>query len=436
MSERRVRLSWFLLVAGFVLASFNLRPALAGISPVLDEIMEDLGLSPAGGGAITTVMVVCLGVLAPLAPLLARRFGLDRTLLAGLLVLAAGLLLRSAGSVPALYAGAAVAGTAIAVMNVVMPAIVKQHFPARVGPFTGVYVSGLVLGAAAASGLTVPLEHATGYGWRGATALAALPAVAAAVLWLPQALRRPAGGPAAPRPFRALLRAPVTWAVTAFMGLQSLTFYITLAWLPTVFQEAGLPADQAGYLLSLSNLVQVAVTLAVPVHAGRARSQVPHVTAATLLTAAGYAGVLAAPATVPWLWMLVLGIGQGAAIALALLIITLRAPDPAAVTALSAVAQSAGYVLAALGPFLIGLLREVSGGWTVPLLAGLGACGLQLAAGLLAGRPAPAAGRPGREARGTGDPGPDPASDAGPTSDAGPGAEPGAGPRSAPGRGE
>ncbi|GGL53449.1 CynX/NimT family MFS transporter [Planomonospora parontospora] len=389
MSERRVRLSWFLLVAGFVLASFNLRPALAGISPVLDEIMEDLGLSPAGGGAITTVMVVCLGVLAPLAPLLARRFGLDRTLLAGLLVLAAGLLLRSAGSVPALYAGAAVAGAAIAVMNVVMPAIVKQHFPARVGPFTGVYVSGLVLGAAAASGLTVPLEHATGYGWRGATALAALPAVAAAVLWLPQALRRPAGGPAAPRPFRALLRTPVTWAVTAFMGLQSLTFYVTLAWLPTIFQEAGLPADQAGYLLGLSNLVQVAVTLAVPVHAGRARSQVPHVTAATLLTAAGYAGMLAAPATVPWLWMLVLGVGQGAAIALALLIITLRAPDPAAVTALSAVAQSAGYVLAALGPFLIGLLREVTGGWTVPLLAGLGACGLQLAAGLLAGRPGP-----------------------------------------------
>ncbi|MBG0815463.1 MFS transporter [Planomonospora sp. ID82291] len=388
MSERRVRLSWFLLVAGFVLASFNLRPALAGISPVLDEIMEDLGLSPAEGGAITTVMVVCLGVLAPLAPPLARRFGLDRTLLAGLLVLAAGLLLRSAGSVPALYAGAAVAGTAIAIMNVVMPGIVKQHFPARVGLFTGVYVSGLVLGAAAASGLTVPLERVTGYDWRGATALAALPAVAAALLWLPQALRRPAGGPVEPVPFRALLRSPVTWSVTAFMGVQSLTFYVTLAWLPTIFQEAGLPADQAGYLLGLSNLVQVAVTLVVPVHAGRARSQAPHVTVATLLTAAGYAGVLAAPATVPWLWMLVLGIGQGAAIALAMLIITLRAPDPAAVTALSAVAQSAGYVMAALGPFLFGLLREVSGGWTVPLLAGLGACGLQLVAGLPAGRPA------------------------------------------------
>ncbi|MBG0832388.1 MFS transporter [Planomonospora sp. ID67723] len=387
------------MVAGFVLASFNLRPALAGISPVLDEIMEDLGLSAAGGGAITTVMVVCLGVLAPLAPPLARRFGLDRVLLAGLLVLTAGVLLRSADGVPALYAGAAVVGTAIAVMNVVMPAVVKQHFPDRVGLFTGIYVSGLVLGAAAASGLTVPLERATGYGWREATAMAAVPAVAAAVLWLPQALRSRGAGGAERRPFRELLGARVTWFVMIFMGVQSLTFYVTLAWLPTIFQESGLPADQAGYLLGLSNLVQVGVTLAVPVHAGKARSQVPHVTAATLLTAAGYAGVLVAPTTLPWLWMVLLGIGQGAAIALALLIITLRAPDPASVTALSAVSQTAGYVLAALGPFLIGVLREGSGGWTLPLLAGLGACGVQLAVGFLAGRPAPSgavrAGAPG-----------------------------------------
>ncbi|MBB2911371.1 CP family cyanate transporter-like MFS transporter [Streptosporangium becharense] len=385
-------MSRVLLVAGFVLAALNLRPALAGVSPVLGEIMEDLGLSAAGGGAITTVMVVCLGVLGPLAPLLARRFGLDRTLLAGLILLAAGVALRSAGGVPALYAGAAVAGAAIAVMNVVMPGVVKQHFPARVGFFTAVYVSGLVVGAAAASGLMVPLERATGYGWREVTAMAAIPALAAAALWLPQALRRPERPQDAPRPFAALLRSRVTWYVTVFMGLQSLTFYIVLAWLPTIFRDAGLPADQAGYLLSLTNLSQVAATLTVPVLAGRSRSQVSYVTAATVLTAAGYAGVLVAPATLPWLWMVVLGLGQGASIALALLIITLRAPDPVSVTALSAVAQSVGYVLAALGPFLIGALHELSGDWTLPLLVALGACGLQLVAGFLAGRPGLAVG--------------------------------------------
>ncbi|MDP9849610.1 CynX/NimT family MFS transporter [Streptosporangium lutulentum] len=389
MSERKVRMSWALLIVGLVIASLNLRPALAGVSPVLDEIMGDLGLSAAGGGAITTVMVICLGVLGPLAPLLARRFGLDRTLMAGLLILAAGVVLRSAGSVPALYVGAAVSGTAIGIMNVAMPGVVKQHFPSRIGLFTSVYVSGLVLGAAAMSGLAVPLERATGYGWREVTAMAAIPAVLAAVLWLPQALRRPVARSVAPRPFRVLLRSRVTWFVTSYMGLQSLTFYIMLAWVPTIFQDAGLPADQAGYMLGLTHLAQVAATLTVPVLAGRARSQVPHVTVATLLTIAGYVGLLLAPAAAPWLWMVILGLGQGAAIALALLIITLRAPDPTSVTALSAVAQSVGYTLAALGPLLIGVLYQSSGGWTLPLLVGLGVCVLQLPAGYLAGRPMP-----------------------------------------------
>ncbi|MER6947167.1 MFS transporter [Nonomuraea sp. NPDC000554] len=377
-----------LLVAGFVLAALNLRPAIAGVSPLLDEIMKDAGLTPAAGGAITTVMVVCLGVFGPLAPLLARRVGLDRTLLAGLLVVALGVVLRALDGAPALYAGSAIAATAIAVMNVAMPGIVKQHFPSRVNLMTGVYSSAVVAGAATASALVIPLERVTGYGWRGMSALMAVPALAAALLWLPQALGKQDGRPNGPRPFGAVLRSRVTWYVTALMGLQSFTFYVMLAWLPTIFLDAGLPADQAGYLLSLTNLVQVGATLAVPVLAGRRASQVPYVMGAGALTVAGYLGVLLAPASAPWLWMVVLGVGQGASFALALLLIALRAPDPASVTALSAVAQSVGYVVAALGPLLFGLLRQVSGGWTVPLAAGMAVLGAQLVAGWFAGRPA------------------------------------------------
>lgn len=377
----------FLLVAGIVLAALNLRPALAGVSPLLDEIMKDVELTPAGGGAITTVMVVCLGVFGPVAPLLARRVGLDRTLMAGLLLLAIGIVLRSMDGPVALYGGAAVAGTAIGVMNVAMPGVVKQHFPSRVGAYTSVYVSALVIGAAAASAAVIPMEQATGYGWRGVSALLAIPALLAALLWLPQALGKQVSPVNGPRPFRAILRSKVTWKITIFMGLQSLTFYITLAWLPTIFQESGVSAEQAGYLLSLCTLAQVVGTLGAPVHAGRRASQAPHVLVAAVLTIAGYLGILLAPTTVPWLWMIVLGIGQGASLALVLLIITLRAPDPASVTALSAVAQSVGYVLAAFGPFLIGLMRQETGAWTVPLLAGLAICGMQTLAGWFAGRP-------------------------------------------------
>ncbi|WP_214110914.1 CynX/NimT family MFS transporter [Acrocarpospora catenulata] len=376
----------WLLVAGFVLAALNLRPGLAGISPLLGAIMGDLALGAAAAGAITTVMVLCLGLLGPVAPVLAGRFGLDRALLAGLLVLAAGAVLRSSDGLPGLYAGAVLVGTAIAIMNVVMPGLVKHHFPTQVGLFTGIYVSCLVTGAAGFSAAAVPIADV--YGWRFAAAAPALLAVLAALVWAPQAFRRSGvPGQGGPRPYRALLANRVTWYVTAFMGLQSMSFYIMLAWLPTIFRDAGLPADQAGYLLSLTNLAQIAATLTVPVHAGRARSQVPHVTAAAVLTAGGYVAVLLAPTTLPWLWMIILGVGQGASIALALLIITLRAPDPASVTALSAVAQSFGYVLAALGPLLIGLLNQLTGGWTWPLLAGLLVCAVQLAFGVIAGRP-------------------------------------------------
>jgi CP family cyanate transporter-like MFS transporter len=304
-----------LLVAGLILAGLNMRPALAGLSPLLDEIMAGLGLTPAEGGAITTIMVVCLGLFGPAAPVLASRLGLDRTLLVALLVLAAGIAVRSAGGTAVVYVGAAIAGTAIAIMNVTMPALVKQHFPRHIGLSTSAYVTALVLGASTASVVMVPIEQ--GYGWRVAAGSAAALALGGALLWAPQGLgRRPVAAPSGPRPYRTLLRSRTTWYITLFMGLQSATFYITLAWLPSIFRDAGLSAAQAGYLLGLANVVQVGPTLLVPIYAARARSQAPPMIASGLLTLAGYVAVLVAPVTVPWLWMIVLGLGQGTSLAI------------------------------------------------------------------------------------------------------------------------
>ncbi len=377
-----------MIVTALVLAALNLRPAIAGVSPLLGDIMADLRLGPASGGMVTTVMVVCLGLAAPAAPFLVRRCGLDRTALAGLVVLTAGIVLRSAGGAAALYAGAAVAGLAIAVLNVLMPALVKHHFPERTGVLTSVYVTALVLGATAGAGLAVPLERAIGHGWRPAAAATALLSAAAAAVWLPLARGR-ARPATAHQPVRTLLRTPMTWYVTGFMGLQSLTFYVVLAWLPTVFTDAGLDARQAGYLLALSTLVQIVTTLSVPVLAGRAASQAGYVVAAGVLTIAGYLGILLAPATASWMWAVLLGLGQGASIALALLLIALRSPDPSATTSLSAVAQSVGYLVAAAGPVLVGVVLQATGGWTVPLTLVIGVAAAQIAVGALAGRPAP-----------------------------------------------
>ncbi|WP_422768820.1 MFS transporter [Plantactinospora sp. WMMC1484] len=378
-----------LLVAGIVLAALNLRPALAGVSPLLDQIMSEYRLSPAAGGLVTTVMVVCLGIVAPFAAPAVHRLGLERTLLAGLAVLAAGIVLRSLGGTAELYLGAAIAGSAIAVLNVLMPALVRRHFADRVGLLTGVYVTALVLGAALAAGLTVPLAQAVGAGWRPAAAAGALLVVPALLAWLPWSRVR-VTEPPAHRRFRTLLRMPITWYVTGFMGLQSLTFYTTLAWLPTIYGNAGSTPKEAGYLLGLANLTQIASTLTVPVLAARARSQSGHVAAAAVLTAAGYLGILLAPRSASWAWAVLLGLGQGASIALALLLIALRAPDAGTVTAFSSIAQSMGYVLAAAGPVLVGALHQASGGWRVPLGSVLVLLVAQFAIGLRAGRPAAA----------------------------------------------
>ncbi|TDO46424.1 CP family cyanate transporter-like MFS transporter [Kribbella sp. VKM Ac-2527] len=369
--------------------ALNLRPALAGVSPLLADITRDLRLTPTTGGLITTVMVVCLGVASPLAPSLVRRWGVDSTLFAALVVLTIGILLRSGGSTIALYAGAAVAGSAIAVMNVVMPAVVKRYFPDRVGALTAVYVSGLVTGAALTAGLMVPVQRAFGDSWQTAAASIAALSAAAALTWLPR-VRRPVPqpiGPTTPRPRSGLLRDRVVWSVTAFMGLQSLTFYVVLAWLPPIFRDAGLSAEHAGYLLALSNLSQLVSTLTVPTLAARARSQSGYAATAAVVTLAGYLGVLFAPSTASWLWAVLLGLGQGASIALALLFIALRSPDPLTTTSVSALAQSIGYVLAATGPVAVGLLRQATGGWTVPLIVIIGVLIAQLTAGILAGRP-------------------------------------------------
>lgn len=383
-----------LLVAGLLVAALNLRPALANVAPLLDRIMADLGLSAFAGGLITTSTIACLGVLAPVAPLLAGRLGLDRALWVALALLTAGVATRSLDGPPALYLGAALAGSAIAVLNVLMPAAVRQHFPQRVGLVTGVYVSTLVSGAAAAAALTVPLAGIIGQGWRPALAAPAVLGIVATVVWSPQA-RNSARWSSTPRLF-SLLRDRVTWFVTGFMGLQSLTFYVVLTWLPTILQDAGLDPTTAGFLLGFSNIVQLVTTLTMPVLAGRARSQAPHIAVMTCLTIAGYTGLLLSPAGGAWLWALLLGLGQGGCIALALFLIAVRLPDPAMATSLSAIAQSVGYVLAALGPVLVGLAREVMGGWSPALVLVLAICGLQLAVGILAGRPRPSrAGTPG-----------------------------------------
>lgn len=383
MSRRRT-----LLVVGVLLVAANLRPALASVGPVLTELRADLGLSSTSAALLTTLPVLCFGALAPFAPRLARRHGIEPVLGVALALLAAALLVRLAGGPALLFAGTAVAAGAIAIANVLVPALVKREFPARTGLLMGAYTTTLAGTAALAAGLTVPATAAVGGGWRTGLGVWALLAVVALVAWLPEVRRN--SSPPAPPPGAgevcALLRSPLAWQVTAFMGLQSLAFYAVLAWLPTVYQDEGWSAASAGALLSVSVLVQMPGSLLLPVLATRARDQRVPAAATSLLTAAGLLGIVLAPTAGAWLWAVLLGIGQGGSFALALTLFVLRGGSTADTARLSALAQTAGYLLAAAGPLLLGVLHDASGGWDVPLLLLVAVSAAQVVAGVLAGR--------------------------------------------------
>lgn len=383
------------LVLAVVLAGINLRPALAAVGPVLTEVRADLGLTGGTAAVLTALPVLGLGLLAPVAPALARRLGVEPVIALVLAVLGVGLLARVTGGTALLFAGTALAAGAIAVANVLLPALVKRHFPASTGTMMGVYTMSLTGSAALAAGTTAPLAEATG-GWRVGLGAWALPAALALLVWLPLARRPAAPDPSAPpgAGASALRRDPLAWQVTFFFGLQSLTFYAVLSWLPTIYRDEGYGAVAAGAVLSGSALVQIPVTLLLPRWASRARVQWPHALGATLVTALGLGGVLLAPTAAPYLWAGLLGIGQGGAFAVALILVVLRSRGPADTAGLSAQAQSVGYVLAAAGPLLVGAVHDRTGSWTLPLLLLLVLLVPQAVAGLLAGRPRHVGARP------------------------------------------
>jgi CP family cyanate transporter-like MFS transporter len=379
-----------LLVAGIVLLAANLRPALTGVAPLVAQIRGDTGVSNGVAGLLTTLPLLAFGVLSPVAPRLARRFGMERMLLASLLVLAAGILLRSAGAVAALFLGTAVLGAAIAVGNVLLPGLVKREFPDRVGPVTSAYSTALGISATLAAGVSVPVAHLTGVGWRGSLALWAIPALLAAVAWVPQTRRsdRPASARNPHGVIAHLWRSPLAWQVTLFMGLQSLAYYVTLTWLPEILWEEGMSAARAGWMLALSQAVAIVSMFFTPVIAGRRASQRGVAVAAVALSGAGTLGLLVAGGTAGALWVVLLGLGQGACFSLALTFFALRAPDSGHAAALSGMAQSVGYLLAAAGPSLFGVLRDATHAWKVPLALLLAVTVCLLIAGLGAARDA------------------------------------------------
>jgi MFS transporter, CP family, cyanate transporter len=394
-----------LLVVAMAAAGFNLRTAITSPPPLFPDLQTQLHLSSATLSLLATTPVLCFGVVSAFAAGLNRRWGEEPVLLAALVVLTAGLLLRGVAPSAMLFPGTALAASAIAILNVLLSSMAKRRWPHRAGLLIGIYLTTLSVGAILASLLSVPLYQASGGSAGLALGVWAGPAALAVLLWLPQLRYRtarpapaPAGSASPPAsPARAsagpaadrvrLYRHALTWQVTAFMGLQSLLYYAALSWLPTIFRDRGATAVTAGDLLALMGVGNLATAFLAPVLAHRAPGQRALVVPSLIGTAVGLAGSLWAPLGTAPLWVLVLGVSQGACLGLAIFFTMARAPDAAVAASLSGFAQSVGYLVASTGPLVVGLLHSATGSWYIPMVLLLIIAGCELAVGVLAARP-------------------------------------------------
>jgi MFS transporter, CP family, cyanate transporter len=376
-----------LLVVAVILTALNLRPAITSIGPVLGEMRESLGASAVWAGALTTLPGLCFAAAGLAAPWLARRVGLGRAISIAMVILSIGLVIRVLDGPYVVIGGTLVATGGIALVNVLIPVVIKGSFPAQVGLMTGIYTAALQGGGALGSAITPPLEPLLG-GWRGALGSWALLSTVALLFWLVGArgisgarTERSTSGTAG----RSLLRSPLAWTVTLFFGCQSFLAYVVMGWLPEVFIDNGVSKTNAGLLLGLVSILAVPISLIVPPLAAKQKNQSGWIVGLGVIGMAGTVGLLVDPGAAPLLWSILVGIGMSV-FSLALTVIALRARNAEDTARLSGMVQGFGYLLAGVGPFFFGLLHNMTAGWAAPFAMLLVVYVVQMVAGALAGR--------------------------------------------------
>jgi CP family cyanate transporter-like MFS transporter len=367
----------------------TLRAPITSIPPQVRSLEESLHLSASSFGLLTTIPLVCFALAAPLpVSRLARRLTPDLTVLIALLTLTVAVVVRGLGGVALLFIGTTLLGIAIAVLNVTTPAIIRRDYHDRMTIVMPIYTAVLAVMASAGAGLSIPFADATTHDWRGGTMPWALLSLAAMLLWFP-AIRSHADGTTssyATPDLRAILRDRGAWAVTLYMGTQSSVFYASVAWLPSLLQDAGHSEASAGSLLGYTTLIGFVFTLVVPLAVGRGHDQRLAVAITALLPTLGYIGLAVADGRWTVVFLTLIGIGH-AALAVALVIIGMRTHSVGQTAVLSAMAQGIGYGLAAGAPVVLGMLHESTGSWGPPLLVLAVLCAAQLIAGLRAATP-------------------------------------------------
>lgn len=394
-SEDTNRLYRFLLYVGIIVMAFNLRPAITSVGPVIGLIRDDVGLSNWSAGVITSLPLLTFAGVSPIAPKVGNRFSNERALLFGLFLLLFGIGIRSITSVSLLYVGTFLVGIGIAFCNVLVPGAIKEKFPQKVELMTGIYSVSMNGFAAIASGLSIPIAVGLGAGWRMALLVWIIPVFLAVFIWvyLSRVHQKSEPGDQAKVQYHEqkydtrIWTSPVAWHVALFMGFQSFLFYVTISWLPEMLVDYGVSIATGGWMLSFMQAVGLPFSFLVPVIAGRFKSQWWLVCILGVLDIIGFSGLIFGDSYGMMVASVTLiGIGLGSGFPLALAFLGIRARNARQASILSGMAQSFGYLLAAVGPMIIGYVFDMAHTWAMPLVMMMGIAVCMIIFGSLAGR--------------------------------------------------
>ncbi|WP_239256947.1 CynX/NimT family MFS transporter [Listeria ilorinensis] len=380
-----------LLICGILLIAANLRMPITSLSPLLPFIKLDFPISSALAGFLTTLPLLAFALVSPFVSGLSRRFGMRRILFLALLILTIGSFIRPFGGLVLLLVGTLLIGFAIAAGNVLVPSLIKQEFPFKLGLMTGLYSIVMNLSAAISSGLSVPLAEKLPLGWQGSLLTFACFTLIALLAWLPQLRKKqelPLYQKSSDKPQVNVWRSPLAWMITVLMGMQSLIFYVAVAWLPEIMQSHGLLPAESGLMLTILQIGIMPTTFIAPIIAARMKDQRILVVIAAIFLTLGTTGLLLVNEQF-WLdagIVLILGIGSGLSFSLAMMFFNLRTRSAETAADLSGMAQSIGYLVAAIGPTLFGTLHDLSGHWNGAIVLFYVAILLILFSGLIAGR--------------------------------------------------
>ncbi|MFS0749396.1 CynX/NimT family MFS transporter [Oceanobacillus sp. 1P07AA] len=366
---------FLLLVIGIIVVAFNLRPAITSVGPLISLIREDIDISNGTAGLLTSLPLIAFAIISPMVPNFAHKLTREKVLIFGLIFIIIGILIRSISLFLLLLIGTLIIGAGIAICNVLLPSLIKSYFPLKVALMTGIYTTVMNIFAAAGSGLSNPLAKDLGLGWQLSLFIWAAPAVFAAVIWIIIIRTDTTKEESIPPSKKGILsgnrmwRIPLAWIVAAFLGLQSTLFYVTISWLPEILHDFGMSMATAGWLLSITQIIGLPASFTVPILAGKLQKQSFIACLIGVFSLIGYGGLLLGDSWATIIFsLLFIGIALGGGFALALTFLGLRSKNAEQSTELSGMAQSVGYLLAAIGPFAIGSMYDVTASWSFPLL--------------------------------------------------------------------